>query len=452
MNAKANDMTRGTEWKLILVFAIPVMLGNLLQQLYSAVDGIIVGKFVGEAALSAVGTTQSITFLCTSIAMGLGVGASIMTSQYFGAGRKDDIPLVVDTSLILSGSVGIIVSILGIIFSRFLLGTVLNVPDNLLGDASIYFQIYCAAMLFTFIYNAIAAILRGLGDSKATLYFLLTSTILNVFLDLLFVAVFKWAVIGAAVATSIAQAICAIVSFLYLRRRIKANNGKHFDKASCGVILRLGVPAAIQQSVVSFGHMAMQRLVNGFGQYSIAAYTAGNRIDNFMFVPIMGMSTAMSNFTGQNMGAGQLDRIKKGLRFTILANLTIAVTISVLLYVFATPVISLFSLSGESLARGIEQVRFVTLFFWCFSLYMGICGLLQGSGDVIAQSLISFTTLAVRVILGYIGVALHVLDYEAAWVTMPIGWVVAVLLAVFRYARGTWKKKAVAGSLANEEK
>lgn len=444
-------MTHGTEWKLILLFAIPVMLGNLLQQLYTAVDGIIVGKYVGEAALSAVGTTQSITFLCTAIAMGLGVGASIMTSQYFGAGRTKEIPLVVDTAMILSGFVGIVVSVLGILCARFLLGTILSVPSNLLSDATLYFQIYCAAMLFTFVYNAIAAILRGLGDSKATLYFLLTSTVLNVFLDLLFVAVFNWGVMGAAVATSIAQALCAIVSYIYLRRRIKANESKHFDRESCLVILRLGVPAAIQQSIVSFGHMAMQRLVNGFGQYSIAAYTAGNRIDNFMFVPIMGMSTAMSNFTGQNMGAGHLDRIKKGLRFTILANLIIAIVISVLLNVFATPVISLFSLSGESLARGVQQVKFVTLFFWGFSLYMGFCGLLQGSGDVIVHSLISFSTLAVRVVLGYVGVALNILDYEAAWVTMPIGWIVAVVFAITRYARGKWKQKAVAGSLANTE-
>lgn len=444
-------MTQGPEWKLILLFSIPVLLGNLLQQLYTAADGIIVGRFVGEAALSAVGTTQSIVFLCTSIAMGLGVGASIITSQYFGASRSKDLPLVVDTALILSGLAGIIVSVLGIAFARFLLGTVLNVPDDLLDNAATYFQIYCMAMLFTFLYNAIAAILRGLGDSKATLYFLLISTILNVILDLLFVAVFHWGVMGAAVATSIAQTICATVSYIYLRRHIKMNEGKHFDKEASIVILRLGIPAAIQQSIVSFGHMAMQRLINGFGQASIAAYTAGNRIDNFMFAPIMCVSTAMSNFTGQNMGAGKLDRIKRGLRFTILASLTIAIVISVLLNIFATPVISLFSLSGESLARGVQQVKFVTLFFWGFSIYMAITGLLQGSGDVVAQSIISFSTIGTRVVLGYIGVALNILGYEAAWVTMPIGWIVALVLAILRYSRGKWKQKAVAGSLANSE-
>ena len=445
-------MTQGTEWKLILLFAIPVMLGNLLQQLYSAADGIIVGRFVGEAALSSVGMTNGVTFLCTAFAMGLGVGASVVVSQYFGADRKDEIPVVVDTALVLSIGVGLVVTVLAIFGGRAFLSSVMKAPDHLLDEATIYLQIYAAAMIFTFMYNVIAAILRGMGDSKATLYFLIVSAVTNVVLDLLFVAVFNWGVAGAAVATSISQTLCALVSLFYLRRRFKPVKGHRFDKKACKMILRMGIPSAVQQSIVSFGNIAMQRLVNGFGQASIAAYTAGNRLDLFMFVPVMGMSTSLSAFTGQNIGAGDMQRVKRGLRATLVLSFSMAVFISVLLKIFAPQVVSLFSLSGEALIRGVEQVQCVTWWFWIFSLYMAIGGAFQGAGDVVTQSAITLITLFVRVSLGYLGVGTGILDYEAAWVTMPIGWGVALVISMIRYFTGGWKKKAIAGELAENKK
>ena len=447
---KKHDMTSGVEWKLIFLFAIPVMLGNLLQQLYSAADGIIVGRFVGEAALSSVGMTNSVTFLCTAFAMGLGVGSSVVTSQYFGAKREKELPVVIDTALILAVIVGFVVSLLAIFGGRAFLSGVMNAPDHLLDEATIYLQIYAAAMIFTFMYNVIAAILRGVGDSKATLYFLMVSAITNVVLDLLFVAVFNWGVVGAAVATSISQTLCALVSLAYLRRRFKPVKGHHFDKNACKLILKLGVPSAVQQSIVSLGNIAIQRLVNGFGQASIAAFTAGNRLDLFMFVPVMGMSTALSSFTGQNIGAGNLQRVKRGLRATLVIAVAIAVAISLVLQIFAPQVVSLFSLTGESLSRGVEQVKCVTLWFWIFALYMSIGGVFQGAGDVVTQSAITLITLIVRVVLGYVGVGMGILGYEAAWVTMPIGWVVALTISLIRYFTGGWKKKAIAGDLAKK--
>lgn len=448
---RKQDMTQGPEWKLILLFAIPVMLGNLLQQCYSAADGIIVGRFVGEAALSSVGMTNSVTFLCTAFAMGLGVGASVVVSQYFGAGKKDEMPVVVDTALILSIGVGIVVMLLAMFGSRPFLAGVMNSPEHLLDDATVYMQIYAAAMIFTFMYNVIAAILRGMGDSKATLYFLVVSAVTNVILDLLFVAVFKWGVIGAAVATSISQTLCALVSLVYLRKRIKPIKGRRFDKTACKMILRMGVPSAVQQSIVSFGNIAMQRLVNGFGQVSIAAYTAGNRLDLLMFAPIMGLTNAMSAFTGQNIGAGNMHRVKRGLRANLVISFSVAAIISIILKVFCSPVVAMFGLSGDALIRGIEQVNCVTWWFWIFALYMGIGGAFQGAGDVVTQSAITLLTLFVRVALGYIGVGTGILDYEAAWVTMPIGWIVALTVSIIRYFTGGWKKKAIVGKLAENK-
>lgn len=450
VNTQRNNMTSGKEWRLILLFAIPVMLGNLLQQLYSAADGVIVGRFVGEAALSSIGTTQSVTFLCTAFAMGLGIGAGVVTSQYFGANREKEIPVVIDTALILSCIFGLAVSIIAILGARPFLSVVMKVPTDLLDDAVIYLQIYAAAMIFTFMYNIIASILRGIGDSKATLYFLMVSALTNVVLDLIFVAVFNWGVTGAAVATSISQAMCAVVSLVYLRRRFKSVKGNHFDNAACKLILKLGIPSAIQQSIVSIGHIAMQRLVNGFGQASIAAYTAGNRLDQFMFVPIQGFATALSNFTGQNIGAGNIKRAKRGLRDTIIMGVIVTALMMALLQLFAPQIISLFSLSGEALNRGVEQVHFVSALFWIFTVYMIIGGTLQGAGDVVMQSVITLTALLVRVILGYAGVKLDILGYEAAWVTMPIGWSVALIISVIRYFTGGWKKKAIVGDLARE--
>jgi len=444
-------MTRGPEWKLILLFAIPVMLGNLLQQLYSAADGIIVGRFVGEAALSSVGMTNSVTFLCTAFAMGLGIGASVVVSQYFGAGKKDEIPIVVDTALVLAIGVGFVVTLLAIFFGKTFLSVVMKAPDHLLDDATVYLQIYAAAMIFTFMYNVIAAILRGMGDSKATLYFLIVSAVTNIFLDLLFVAVFNWGIVGAAVATSISQTLCAVVSLVYLRKRFKPVKGHRFDKKACKMILRMGIPSAVQQSIVSLGNIAMQRLVNGFGQASIAAYTAGNRLDLFMFAPVMGLTNAMSAFTGQNIGAGDMQRVKRGLRANLIISFSIAVFISLLLKIFCSPVVAMFGLSGEALARGIEQVRCVTWWFWLFALYMAIGGAFQGAGDVVTQSAITLITLFVRVALGYIGVGTGILDYEAAWVTMPVGWFVALAISTVRYFTGGWKKKAIVGKLAENK-
>ena len=218
------------------------------------------------------------------------------------------------------------------------------------------------------------------------------------------------------------------------------------------MILRMGVPSAVQQSIVSFGNIAMQRLVNGFGQASIAAYTAGNRLDLFMFAPIMGLTNAMSAFTGQNIGAGNMQRVKRGVRANLILAFSIAAIISILLKIFCSPVVAMFGLTGEALARGVEQVNCVTWWFWIFALYMGIGGAFQGAGDVVTQSAITLITLFTRVSLGYIGVGVGILGYESAWVTMPIGWVVALTISVIRYFTGGWKKKAIAGKLAENKK
>jgi putative MATE family efflux protein len=438
------DMTTGSEWKLILFFTLPIMAGSFLQQLYNTVDGIIVGNLVNENAFAGVGTCAPLTFLFLSFATGLSVGAGVVVSQYFGARRYGELSAAINTTIILMSAFGIFMSAAGFIITPFLLKTILAVPDTILPYAVTYFRIYCLGLAFQFVYNGIAYALRGMGDSKASLYFLLITTVLNTLLDLLFVLAFHWGVAGTAVATVLSQIVCAGISYIYLRKRYTfENTGKYFDAGICRQILRLGIPSAVQQTIVALGNTALQRLVNSFGDACIAAYAAGSRINMLMFVPIIGFQSGLSSFTGQNIGAGKLDRVKRGFHATLLMAMGVSIAACVFIYIFAPSVLAMFNLQGESLALGVEQVRFFALVFCAFTYYMILGGVLQGSGDVIIQSVATLSALLLRVVTAYIAVHIGLLGYNAAWVTNPIGWAAAILITTLRYLSGRWKNKAL---------
>jgi putative MATE family efflux protein len=438
------DMTSGKEWKLILFFTLPIMAGSFLQQLYNTVDGIVVGNFIGENAFAGVGTCAPLTFLFLAFSTGLSVGAGIIISQYFGAKRYGELNAAINTTIILMGAFGILLTAVGFFITPFLLKTVLSTPDAILPYAVTYFRIFCFGLIFQFIYNGISYALRGMGDSKATLYFLIITTVLNVILDVLFVVAFHWGVAGTAIATVISQFVCVSLSYVYLRKRYKfENTGRLFDMGMCQKILKLGIPTAIQQTIVSLGNTALQRLVNGFGEIPIAAYAAGNRINMLMFVPIFGFQSGLATFTGQNIGAGKLDRVRRGFRVTLIMAMSVSIAACVILYAFAPTVVTMFSLQGEALQLGVQQIRFFATVFCAFTYYMILGGVLQGSGDVVVQSIATLSALLVRVIAAYIAVNIGLLGYNAAWVTNPIGWIAAILITTIRYASGKWKAKAV---------
>ena len=340
-------MTEGSEWKLILLFTLPLMAGNLLQQLYNTVDGIIVGNFVSENALAAVGTCSPLTLLFVAIALGMSNGAAVVISQLFGARRLNEMKRSVATSLLLLFWMGLGFSVLGMLSAKWLLSSVLGVQGYLLDDAVLYFRVYAAGLLFQFVYNIVSAVLRSLGDSRATLYFLLISSLCNVGLDLAAVLVFRLGVLGVALATVLSQLVSALVSLLYMFRRYPdlrfAKGEFRFDREKGRLILQMGIPSTLQQCVASLGHVAIQRVINAFD--ITAGYTAAMRIESFLLIPIQGFFMGMATFTGQNLGAGKLERIYRALRRTLVMSLIVIGCVIAVIYPLAPQLVTLFVLS-----------------------------------------------------------------------------------------------------------
>ena len=442
------DMTAGAEWKHILLFSLPIMAGNLLQQLYNTVDGIVVGNFVSQNALAATGSAGTLAFIFLAFAIGFGNGAGVMIAQFFGARQYEDLRSAVSTALILLVCMGAFFSVFGCLFARTLLHGLMNVAAGEVLELAVrYFAVYALGLVLQFIYNAVAAILRAVGDSQATLYFLLVSSAANLLLDLLFVIVFGWGVAGAAAATVLSQLGSAAVSVVYMFRKypiFRFGRGEFvFREDKCRLCLRLGVPNTIQQSIVSFGNVFIQRLVNSFGPAAMAAFTVGVRMEGYLFVPAVGLSVGMSTFTAQNIGAGKYDRVRRGCRGAVTIILCIALTLEVLSYIFAASLSALFGVEGEALTLSISYVRFLAFFFWLFAVYITFSGLLQGAGDVMYALAGSLISLAIRVILSYLLVRGFGQDFSAIWRAMPVGWVFCLSMVLVRYFTGGWKEKGV---------
>lgn len=443
--AKTKTMTEGCIWKQILLFTLPLMAGNFLQQLYNAVDGIVVGNFVSENALAAVGTCSPITMLFISVAMGLSTGCSILIAQMYGARKYEDMRQAVSTSLILVVGVGLVLSVAGGVVAKWVLHNVLSVSEAILPDATAYFSIYCFGLVFQFAYNIVSFILRSLGDSSATLYFLLISSVTNIVLDLVFVIVFHWDVPGVAIATVIAQGLSAVASVIYMFKKYPilrfAKGEFKFHKDKGLQAIKLGIPTTLQQCVISSGHIAIQRLVNDFG--ITAAFTAAARVENFVLIPIFSFNVGLSTFTGQNVGAGKPDRVRKGFRATQLMGLSTCIAVAILTYIFAEPLSALFGVEGTSLAISVQYIRFITPWFPVFCAYIITNGLLQGAGDVVFTAANTITNLIIRVATAYTLGYFFAVGGPAAWMSMPFGWMVSIGLSFARYKWGPWQKKAV---------
>ena len=441
------NMTSGTPWKQILVFSLPVFIGLLLQQLYNTVDTIVVGNFASEAALSAVGTTGSLTFLFLAVANGFSAGAGVLTSQYFSAGRTDEMRKAGAVSVSLLMLMGVLATVLGLITGRLALKTLLAVPDNFLDMAVTYFLIYCLGLIFQFGYNIVASLLRSVGDSRASMYFLLIASVVNIGLDLLFVAVFKMGVAGAAIATDISQALACVAAFAYMYRKYPAFRfGKKdwgLDKTIIGQIARMGFPVTLQQMIAGLGIVFIQRAVNGYGQAMTASFTVGSRIEMYAQMPLNAFYMALATFVGQNIGVGNVERVKKGTRQTLLLSLAVTVMIAVLILAFTNQLISLFGIGDQAAEYCSQHLRVTVLAFVLQSVYLPLFGVFQGSGDGFAITRTAAVALGIRVLTTYTLCYLPMFGYRIVWWNMVLGFMGGFIITWIHYLRGTWQNKTV---------
>lgn len=443
------DLTSGSETKAIVAFALPMLIGNVFQQFYSMVDSIVVGNFVGTAALAAVGTSFPVIFMMISLVMGLTMGTTVLVAQYFGAKDTAKVRASVDTGYITLFWAGLAMSIIGVLVTDHVLRA-MKVPADVFAEASTYLRIIFAGLLAMFGYNAISAILRGLGDSKTPLYLLIAASALNVGLDLLFVVAFGWGVAGVAWATVISQGASFVGGIVYLNSRneyVRLDlKGLRFDKDVFRHSLRIGLPTGIQQTMVSLGMMALTRIVNGFGTATMAAFSAASRLDAFASMPAMNLSQAMSTFTGQNMGAGKTERVKRGHLSAVAIGAGISLAVGALVIAFGKPLIGLFTKDAEVMAIGARYLAIVGMTYFLFSTMFINNGVMRGAGDSfipMINTLLALWLVRIPCALWFSGPL--GMGVDGLWWSIPAGWLMGVTFSTWYYLGGRWKRKAVVG-------
>lgn len=429
--------------KALLLFAFPMIIGNLFQQFYTMVDSVVVGRFVSENALAAVGASYSLTNVFISIAIGGGVGASVLVSRYFGARDYRRMKTSVSTALISFLVVSLALGGLGLLLGDQIM-EVLNTPENIMEDAVTYLNIYFMGLPFLFMYNVLSAMFNALGKSRIPLYLLIFSSVFNVVLDLIMVCSFHMGVSGVAWATLIAQGISAVMAFLIFIREMRSYQSgeeiRWFDRREFGSMCRIALPSILQQSTVSIGMMLVQSVVNSFGAQMLAGYSAGMRIESICIVPMAAMGNVMSSFTAQNLGAKQQERVVKGYHTAYGIVFSFGILICVILEIFYRPLILMFlGEEGTALAlnTGMSYMRFIGFFFSFIGLKMITDGLLRGAGDMKMFTVANLVNLGIRVVVAVTMAPRFGIAF--VWYAVPMGWLANYLISFARYKTGIWK-------------
>jgi putative MATE family efflux protein len=439
------DLTEGKEGKLIFQFALPMLLGNVFQQLYNVVDSIIIGKVLGKEALAAVGANFPLIFALISFVVGISIGSTVVVAQFFGAKQMDKVKRTIDTLYIFLFVASVFLTIVGSWGSAYVF-KLISLPDDVVPLAIDYFNVYALGFIFFFGFQGTSSVLRGLGDSKTPLYFLVAAMLMNIGLDLFFVLVLKWGVKGVAAATVISQAGAFLSIVYYLNRYHSFLDFSpfkmRFDWDIFKKSLRIGLPSGFQQTFVSIGFLALYRIVNQFGTSTIAAYSIAMRIDMFAAMPAMNFSAAISTFVGQNIGANKFERIGKGLNATLMMTGIISVLVSLSALLFAGPLMYLFTNDAEVVEIGKQYLYIVSAFYIVFSVMFVFNGVLRGAGDTIIPMFITILALwIVRIPVSYF-LSLKIGTSGIRW-GIPIAWAVGVSASFFYYKTGRWKRKAV---------
>ena len=428
--------------KALIVFAIPMIIGNLFQQAYTMADSAIVGRLVGEKALAAVGAAYSLTNIFICVAIGGGMGASVIVSQYFGHGNYGKLKKTVYTALVTFLVISVMLGVIGLAFSKNIM-IAMNTPVEVLDMSVTYLQIYFLGLPFLFMYNVLSSMFNALGKSRIPLYFLIFSSVFNIILDWVFVADFALDVAGVAWATLIAQGVSVLGSFTVLRKELKKLEGASdgiFEAEELLPMAKIALPSILQQSTVSIGMMLVQSVVNSFGAESLAGFSAGMRIESISIVPMAAVGNAISSYTAQNIGAGQLKRVSKGYVQANKMVIFFGAVICVILELFPTQFITLFlgaDGSQVAIATGYGYLVFMGFFFFMIGFKMAADGVLRGAGDMKLFTIANLVNLSIRVIMAMTLAPRFGIAW--VWYAVPIGWTANFVISYLEYRTGKWK-------------
>lgn len=450
-------MTVGKPWEKIVIFTVPMLIGNIAQQLYNTVDSIVVGKYVGDNALAAVGSASPILNLLLVLFMGISVGAGVMVSQYFGAKEREELSITIGNCITLTAIASLIIMIIGAVGIRPLL-ELLNTPDTIIDWCTSYLMILIVGVIGVAYYNILCGILRGLGDSISALIYLLIATVINIVLDLWFVAGLGMGVAGVSLATVIAQTVSGILCIIKLCRMQDLFDLKfRYLKISWShtkTIIRLGVPSGLTQGIFSMAMIIVQSLTNSFGELVIAANVIIMRVDGFAMMPNFSFGTAMTTYAGQNVGARRYDRVEKGSRQGTLIAVGTSTVITGLILIFGKYLMGIFTNTSELVDLSANMMKILAVGYIAMAVTQCLSGVMRGAGDTMTPMWISLiTTVVIRVPLAY-GISYFTKTpelpngaYQSIWISLLSAWVIGALITFLCYTKGSWKKKALlAGS------
>ena len=441
MRSSGSSLTEGSIWKSMLLFALPVFLGNVFQQLYNTFDSWVVGNYLGDNALAAVSSSGSLIFMMIGFFNGVAMGAGVIIARCYGARDYDSMRRAIHTDVAFGLTAGILLTVLGVAFTPAILRW-MNTPEDVLPQSISYFRYYFCGAIFTVMYNIMVGILHAVGDSRHPLYYLIFSSFVNVVLDLLFVAVFRWGVGSAAIATTISQGVSALLCFRLLLTtkepyRVELKKIRyHWD--SFKDIVRYGLPSGVQNSVIAMANLVVQTNINSFGKAAMAGCGSYSKIEGFAFLPITCFAQALSTFVGQNLGAQQYGRVKKGVRFAVICSVSMAELIGVASYLLAPQLISIFNDSPEVVAYGAAHMRTICLFYCLLALSHCIAGILRGAGKATVPMFIMLGCWCLLRVT-YISIAMqHVNELHTVSMAYPITWFASSVLFIIYFYAADW--------------
>lgn len=434
-------MTEGSIWKKILFFSIPLILGNLFQQLYNTVDSIIVGNYIGSKALAAVGSSGSLINLLIGFCIGASAGAGVVIAQFYGAQDREGVRKAVHTTIAIAIAAGAILTVVGIVATPILLKA-MGTPQEVFDQASIYLKVYFGGILFSVVYNMSAGILNAVGNSKRSLVYLMIAATSNIFLDLLFVVVLKMGIVGAAIATDISQLLSCIFIILFLVRsedvyRVKLKDIRCYDNL-LGKILKIGLPTGVQNIVISLSNVIVQSSVNSFGAVAMAGFAAYIKVDGFNILPVLSFSMAATTFVGQNVGAGRLDRVKKGMYVSVAMGIIYTVCTGILLLAFAPQVIGVFTQNGKVVEYGVYIMKFFCPFYWMLGILHILAGTIRGTGKTMQAMVVFLFSLCIFRVLWIWGAMSVSHKIGGVMLGYPLSWLVGLVMILIYVWKGNW--------------